>query len=358
MQTVESYTKNYKEIDLTKIFIKIKAKKKVLIVSVLTCFILGLIIVSLTPKEFRSETTIMVESNNSNMGGLLQQFGGLAGLNMGSLSKEESISPEVYPDILKSAPFLNDVLTQKVQLTQGDTSSILIVNYIKKNIHPSAFAILMDYTIGLPKKLFKSEDKLKDTTSFLKFGNEYYFSPNYLDFEKKLGGKISLQKGESQNIFKLSTQMPDPFVAAQINKLVVNCLERYIIDYHTQKAKNDLNFILIRHSEAESKYLTIQKSLALYKDKNKNTVLDIYRSEEQKLQADFNLAFNIYNNLSQQLEQAKIKVQEKTPVFKIINPSSISFKKVQPNVTVTLISFLFLGLCLGLIVILLRSYFK
>jgi uncharacterized protein involved in exopolysaccharide biosynthesis len=42
------------------------------------------------------------------------------------------------------------------------------------------------------------------------------------------------------------------------------------------------------------------------------------QTEEQRLNSEYQIAFNLYNGLTQQYEEAKLKVQEETPVFKTL----------------------------------------
>ena len=141
--------------------------------------------------------------------------------------------------------------------------------------------------------------------------------------------------------------MQDPLVVAQVTSSVVKKLTKYIIEYRTKKAKTDLNFIEKSTFQAESKYLEAQQKLAAYKDRNKNVILSSVQIEEEKLESEFDLAFSVYSALAKQLEQAKIKVQEETPVFNVIDPVQVPLKKSKPKTSMTLVVMLFLGGCVG-----------
>ena len=49
-----------------------------------------------------------------------------------------------------------------------------------------------------------------------------------------------------------------------------------------------------------------------------------------------------------QLEQAKIKVKETTPILTIINPVTVPYKKSAPSRPIILLAFTFLGCVLGM----------
>jgi uncharacterized protein involved in exopolysaccharide biosynthesis len=67
------------------------------------------------------------------------------------------------------------------------------------------------------------------------------------------------------------------------------------------------------------------------------------RTEEERLQSDYQLAFEVYSQLAQQQEQAQIKVKEDTPVFSILKPVVVPVEKSAPNRPMILFIWIFLG---------------
>ena len=56
------------------------------------------------------------------------------------------------------------------------------------------------------------------------------------------------------------------------------------------------------------------------------------------------LTFNVYNSLAQKYEQDKLKVQEQTPVYAIIDPATVPLKAISPNKVIIIMAFLFMAL--------------
>lgn len=71
-------------------------------------------------------------------------------------------------------------------------------------------------------------------------------------------------------------------------------------------------------------------------------------NELQRLEAEYNFAFNIYTELAKQLEQAKLQVSKDTPVFSIIEPVTVPAEKSAPKRPLILIIFTFIGLVVAL----------
>ena len=338
------------EIDLIDVFLKIWAERKMIYKSIAVCFVLGLVVALGTPKEYKSEVTLLVETSakGGGMSGLLQQFGGLAGINLSGAAGEDALSPELYPDVIKSTPFLLEIMNQKVTESKYD-STLTVAQYLDRHTRASLMGVVMGYTIGLPGKIIgwiRGSHK-SEVNSQKSENGPFRLSQKQTDIAKALAGLIKAKEGESNNTLVISVEVQDPMVAAQLTDSVVRSLTRYIIDYRTQKAKFDLKFVEDRHAEAEAKYVQAQDALAAYSDRNKNVILASARTEEQRLQSEYNLAFNIYNTLSQQLEQAKIKVQENTPVFKVIDPAKVPLQKSKPKTSLILVAMMFLGGFLG-----------
>jgi uncharacterized protein involved in exopolysaccharide biosynthesis len=334
------------EIDLVDIFKKIWEGRKTIYKSIGGAIVLGLIIVIGTPKEYKSEITLLVESasNTSGMSGLLQQFGGLAGLNLNNPAGEDALTPDLYPEVIKSTPFLLEVMDKKVTDAKYN-STLKVSEFLERHTHSSLLSTIKDYTIGLPFKIIKwIKGKPKETDTKNQNDNgPLKLTQVQFDLAEALSDRIKVGEGESENTLTISIEMQDPLTSALLADSVVKCLTKYIIDYRTQKAKVDLKFVEDRHAEAEERYKKAQQTLANFQDQNQNMILASAKTTEQKLQAEYTLAFNVYNGLSQQLEQAKIKVQEKTPVFKVINPATVPLKKSKPKTSIILIAMVFLG---------------
>lgn len=357
--STENKDTNTDEIDLIEVFRKIWDGRKTIYKSMAVCFVIGLIIALGSPKEYKSEVTLLVESGSSasGMSGLLQQFGGLAGINLGAAAGEEALTPELYPDIIKSTPFLLEVMDSKVTDSKYD-STLKVSEFLDRHTRGGVMSFVMGYTIGLPGKIIgwiKGKPKEKFAINSIHPAGPLKLTQKQTDIAVALSKRITAKQGESTTTLIIGVEMQDPQVAAQLTDSVVRSLTAYIADYRTQKAKIDLKFVEDRHKEAEVRYNKAQQALAYFRDQNQNIILASAKTTEQNLQAEYNLAFNVYNTLSQQLEQAKMKVQEKTPVFKVMDPAKVPLQKSKPKTSLILVGMLFLGGFIGIGVVFFRN---
>ncbi len=114
-------------------------------------------------------------------------------------------------------------------------------------------------------------------------------------------------------------------------------------EFKIKKANAQLIFIEGRCAEKRKDFERAQANLAAFRDRNKSVTSAVARTEEERLQSDYQLAFEVYSQLAQQLEQAQIKVKEDTPVFSIVKPVTVPIEKSKPNRPLILIIWTFLG---------------
>ena len=150
--------------------------------------------------------------------------------------------------------------------------------------------------------------------------------------------------------------MQDPLISANITQIVLEKLQGYITNYRTQKVKQDLEFTEKVFSEARESYYKAQRAYAAFEDANKNIISASYRTEQERLKNEMTLTFNVYNTLAQKLEQDKLRVQEQTPVYTIIEPATVPLKASSPKKLLILVAFIFLAFIGGCGYLIIQKY--
>ncbi|MGL1887866.1 MAG: Wzz/FepE/Etk N-terminal domain-containing protein [Reichenbachiella sp.] len=347
------------EIDLIELAKTIWAGRN-FIVKVTVGFILfGLLIAFTSPVEYEASIKLLPESQESglNVGGL-GGLAGLAGINLGSISTGGGVlSPQLYPEIVNSLPLVlelfNDTLTfenEKVRTTSK--------MYFKEYPSVSFLGYVLKYSIGLPgliKNAFITPPevlgaKLKE--EFLRFSRVEW---NMIEgFKKRI--KVSLD--EQSGIITISSKMPDALAAAQLTKKVELLITEAVIKYKTDKAISNLKFIEETFGQAKAKFEYVQLKLAKATDRNRNVSSSTAQIELRKMENEYDVAFEVYKGLASQVEQAKIKLKEETPVFTVLEPVRIPEKKSEPNRPIILILFSFIGILTALSLTLLKNFLK
>jgi uncharacterized protein involved in exopolysaccharide biosynthesis len=159
---------------------------------------------------------------------------------------------------------------------------------------------------------------------------------------------ITFEMGKQTGMITVTVEMPTANLSAEVANRVSELLSDYVISYKTDKVREDLEFVEERYTEASQRFEAAQEALARHRDGSHGQLTALAQTYEQRLQSEYDLAFNVYNTLARQLEQSKLKLQEETPVVKIIEPAVVPDEKSAPKKKMIMIVSIFLGGFLGL----------
>lgn len=331
----------------------IQEKKKFF--KVVLAFIgIGVLLIFLTRNHY-SSTLKFIAQTHSKSGNFMGQLGGLSGLNLGNINSPEpgSLSPQLYKEIVYSYPFLWR-LSQKT--ITSETEPIKLGLYVEENRRPSFPSLVKKYTIGLPKVLFGEKPKPLDLDSEVQ-DSLIFLNRELVPMFNEYRKIISLSTDTETGSISIEVQTLSPEVSAQVAAWVFELLSEYVIEFKTEKALQNMKFVEARFEEAKEKFYEAQNKLSNFRDRNQNLSYSTARAQEERLQSEYNLANNLYNNLAVQLDQAKIKVQEDIPQLTVINPPVVSYQVSKPNVPLIMALSVFMGIVLGF-TRLLFLYFK
>lgn len=149
--------------------------------------------------------------------------------------------------------------------------------------------------------------------------------------------------------------MPDAGVAATVAQLAMDYLTRYVRNYRTEKARQDLNFYRQQLDEARKRYQLAQLRLFRYDEQHKNIVLLSTTMDRQRMEAERTIAQTVYTGLAGQYEQSKLNVQARTPVFKVLEPPKVPLRRIAPKRTLVVLLFTVAGLALSSLYIVARN---
>lgn len=295
---------------------------------ILKCCILGVIVGLIAafsiPKEYTTSASLASESGVSGAGGL-SSLAAMAGINIGAGRASEALTPELFPDIVSSTPFTLELFDIQVKSIEGDVDTTLydyLYDYQK--------GAWWGYIIKAPKLALRAIRSLwakdnSDLMESLNSDNNGFISltQDQLDIAKALNKRIGISVDKKTGYTNLSVKMQDPLIAATVADTITKFLQKYITNYRTDKSKMDLNFSQEIFDEAKADYDEKQNAYAAFADANQNLFTQKSRTELERLQNERNLAMQVYTQSAQQLQLAKAKVQEETPVVTVVQPAVV-----------------------------------
>lgn len=331
-----------KEVDLLELAQKVWNERRLILKWCLVAVVIGLIIGFSIPKEYSTRVTLAPESATSNsLGGNMGALAAMAGVNLGNSTGEDALSPELYPNIVSSSPFLIELLDIKVIDKKGEIETT-VYNYLEQHQKKPWWSAIISApfkALGWVMSLFRDEPEITEKEAI----NPFMLTQDEAEIIKELDDRISVSVDKKSGVTTLSVTMQDPLISATMTDTVMNKLQSYITNYRTNKARHDLVFTEKLYEEAKKNYFKAQYEHARYVDSNQNIVRESTRAEETRLQNEMDLAYNLYNQVAQQLQMALAKVQEITPVYTVVQPATVPLRPEKPNKVMILIGCVFLA---------------
>lgn len=354
--TIQPKVNDEDEIDLIQLAKTLWNGRKTVVISVIIFTVIGLAIALLSPKAYTVSTTMVpqVSSKQSSMGGL-SSLAALAGFNLDMSGGGGTLSPIIYPQIVGSVPFQLELMNTPFTFSEAGRQ-VSIYEYFTEISKPGTLSIIKKYTIGLPFVILKAiigertgEGQIS-TPSLLKLTKEQD------EIRKFISQSITLDANSKEGYLTLSVTMPEALTAAEVASKAQEMLQRHITDFKIAKAADQLRFVEERYEEKKAEFEAAQERLAAYRDRNKNVSTAVARTGEERLQSEFNIAYNVYNELAKQLEQARIQVKEDTPVLSVIKPVVVPVEKSQPKRAMIIVIWVFLGGIVGVGIVFGKHY--
>lgn len=331
------------EIDLIELVKTLWLHKKFILKSCGLGVLVGLVVAFSIPKEYEASVTLAPErTGGKSVSGGLSALAGMAGINLGSSSSSDALSPELYPDIVKSVPFSIEMFDVKIKNKNGKLDTTLY-EYLKEYQKKPWWGYITAapfQALGWVMKTIKDEKEENKGDGRV---DSFILTKDQNDIISTLGKRISVSVDKKTFVISITTTMQDPLIAATVTNEVMEKLQEYITTYRTNKARKDLEFTQKLYEENMETYHKAQQEYAAYMDRNQNVSLRSAQTQQERLRNEMELAFNVYNQTAQQLQVAKAKVQEDTPVFTVVEAATVPLKASKPSKAIILIGFVFLA---------------
>ena len=332
------------EIDLMDLLRKVIGIRKKIYKAAGIGLIIGVIVAISIPKQYTVEVTLSPEMGNNKEGGLSGLAASFLGSGVTMGDGTDALNASLSADIVSSTPFLLELSAMDIPVTKNEVMTLN--TYLDEETSP-----WWSYVIGFPgmviggvKSLFTEEDEI---VSFNKTGQ------GAIELSKKESKKIATLKkmitasvDKKTSMTSVTATFQDPKVAAVVADSVVKKLQEYIIDYRTFKAKEDCIYLEKLFKERQQEYYAAQKKYADYLDSHDNLILQSVRAEQERLQNDMSLAYQVYSQVASQLQIARAKVQEEKPVFAVLEPAVVPLFPSGTSRKIYVLAFIFLSVCI------------
>lgn len=225
--------------------------------------------------------------------------------NVGTLSF--SIS-----DYVKSDKILQE-LVEKEYIINGE--KVTLIDY-----WGSDFVNFYDFNpLSLILKINK-HSSLNSTAS--KLDKKTFFA------KEKLRSKIDFSENRITSIYNISISIgKHPYLSKQIVENAYYSILKYVSEIENLKASEKINFINGRLNQVNSDLQKAENEKLIFLQKNTRPFSPSLILKEQRIQRKIDLHFDVYSNLSNQLELAKINQKDDTSSIFVLDKASLAIEK-------------------------------
>ena len=315
------------EIDIIDLLKKLYKSKKSIIYTTIIFLIIGIAFALLSPVKYNS-TTVFITQNQETGSSSLSGVASLVGINLSSGLSGSEIPPTMYPKIIESVKFKRLLLKKVID----EKNNITLENFITEY-----YSIKKD-----------EEENLSDLGMTL--NEEKYF--------RILTEILNVSVNQIDGFISIGCIMPNAEYSAKIAKFSRELLQNIIIENKIETARQNLIFSEGQLMEKKKEFDDIYSKLAFFSDSNINSVNSFVLNEKNKLESEFQIISAVVEEISKQVEQAKLQLKKDTPVFSTIQEAVIPVKISSPKRTQTVIIFGFIGFILSSIFVLTSESLK
>ncbi len=337
-QDFREYDNDEKEIDLLELATKLWAQKKKIVKWCVWGAVIGLVIAFSIPREYATSVKLAPEiSDPKAAAGGLGALASIAGLSSGAASGADAVYPQLYPDVVSSAPFITSLFNVEVE-TKEDGEKFTVQQYMEDETSSPWWSVIL----GVPGKiigLLKADEEVEEGHKL----NNFQLTKDEADLVEALSKRVTANVDQKTSVVTIDVKMQDPLVSAMLADTVVTRLQEYVTSYRTNKARQDLEYAEKLNKEAQQEYYRAQQRYADYLDRNQGLAFRSAQITRDRLENETTLAFNLYNQTAQQVQKAKAKVQETTPVYAVVTPATVPIKPAAPRKVLILAGFIFLA---------------
>ena len=294
--------------------------------------IIGIGVALMQKRTYRVSITLAPEVQGSNRSGSsLSSIASMFGMNMNlGTSTSDALNIMIFPEIVSSTPFLTQLFDVELSPMPALPKSQVEAREMMKGPLPTVK--LYDHLTG--------RDKEKGWFSNLKesiFGAKEE-DPNYLDTNVSLLTKeqqkvveglrrlIAADVDKKTAVTTLSVTMDDPLMCAQLADTVCSRLQDFVFTYRTEKEQQNFDYYEALCDSAYQKMSEAQAAYAASMDNNHSVIMQSVAIRRERLQQEASMASQIYQQMVQQRELSRARLQELKPVFAVVEPGTFPFK--------------------------------
>jgi hypothetical protein len=253
----------------------------------------------------------------------------------------------MYDKLIKNIDLRKELMQTPINWEEYEQPVTILDYYTNPEYSKtSVVGTIKKYTIGLPGVILKAirgEQEKKEVTIPASGPQLSAYTQDELRCIKAFAGQFSLMVDKKNGDVTISACMPEALAAAQVAEAVKILLQKYVIELKLQKAEINYDYIKQRYDEAKVVFEQKQEEYAKFQDANKVLSTALSKAKEEQMRSEFNVAKDLFNQLTTQLVQAEMKIKEDIPILTVVQPVQVPLERTKPQRVKILFIWCFLG---------------
>lgn len=266
-------------------------------------------------------TVLLPDDSGMNLGGLA----GLAsqfGVQVPSASQADLSSPMLFPDLIKSRTFAEQLLDKKFYSEKFGSKRTLLDILTLRNASS------------------------KNASRNVKI----------VSARGKLGKIVKFNKNLTSPFSVITVTTTDPTFSKILADSVLFELESLNRFYKTKSVNEKVKFIENRITSVDDDLKLSEKQLKIFNEQNRQLTSPSLQLEQDRLSRGLDIQKGIYLTLKQQLELAKIEQIKQTSVMQVLDYPQVAIDSSNINTRVSVFISIIVGLAIGITLGFFRNY--
>jgi uncharacterized protein involved in exopolysaccharide biosynthesis len=340
------------EVSMLDIALVLARHRRVVVQSVLFCGALAFLYAIFAPSQYTSWAKVIREVENDAMSRNLSGLSLLRGFGLSMGNTTTGLTAIAYPDIALSREVRLAVVRDTFYFPDI-AQTMTFAAYT--DLTPGFREWLFDYTIGLPRTIKRALRRVLIPAG----AGSGHFAEDYPTREeeeamKELSELVSIGVDDETGLMSLVARTDNPLLSAQLAQRFAEHLVARVEMIRTQKAREDLAFIVRQFEAAGDSLRQAENALAAFEDRNMNAQSARLRTEQDRLMRIVTFKAELYSDLQAQRTQAEIDLQRSQPVITVLEKPVPPIESSGPPRTLTLI----MGILAGGVIGVARAFFR
>jgi uncharacterized protein involved in exopolysaccharide biosynthesis len=303
----------------------------------------GLVFAFGCTEEFAASTKLLPYRSGPSTGGL-SSLANIAGVRLPTGLDDQTITADLYPVIAHTLDFQLSVAETPLRFA-ATNERIPMVQYLRehRSVVGNVGSFLSSVRSAIGSALGGAPRRGPATASDSGGSPLRAYDREYLRLVRELDDRLVVRFDRKTSVISITGEMPDPYAAADLVQTASQLLMQRIIEYEARKAGEQLRFIEGQYRQSRTRYDEAQRNLAEFEDRNRMLVSAVAQIQRERLQREKDVAYQVVQQLTTELEQARIKEHQDTPVFTVIEHVTVPNEHSSPKRSVILLLAVFLG---------------